>query len=134
MSPCTTSPPNYRLVLIAALMGLFAVMLDAYFSHQLKGLLNEYRQDLFSTAQRYMLAHVPVILFLSLSAGRSRLATLAGWLLVAGLLMFSGSLHLLAVFEWRPWPMVTPVGGMLLIAGWFSLVIYSLLLAKDRLR
>lgn len=128
----TSSSPDYRFVLIAALTGLFAIMLDAFVSHQLKTMLTEYRQDLFSTAQRYVMAHVPVILFLSLIAGSSRLASLAGWLMAAGLLMFSGSLYLLAIVEWRPWPMVTPVGGMMLIAGWFSLLVSAFSIAKKR--
>ena len=49
-------------------------------------------------------------------------AVLAGWLFVAGIVIFSGSLYILALTGVRKWGAVTPIGGLLFLAGWLFLL------------
>jgi uncharacterized membrane protein YgdD (TMEM256/DUF423 family) len=69
--------------------------------------------------------HLPHSMFLYLSAlfiKRSDKAAKLGWnLLFFGMLLFSGSIYLLAYYQWRWLGPVTPLGGLLLMAGWLSL-------------
>jgi uncharacterized membrane protein YgdD (TMEM256/DUF423 family) len=79
----------------------------------------------YETAVRYQMYHALALLAVGWLAGRSegRLATLAGILFVAGILIFSGSLYVLVATDVRWWGAVTPIGGVAFIAGWIFLAL-----------
>lgn len=106
----------------AALLGLLGVAMGAFGAHALKPTLAAFNTaDLWQTAVFYQLVHALALLALAIADRASRLLTVL-WL--AGLLCFSGSLYLLAVTELKAylWP-VTPLGGLLLMAGWLLLIL-----------
>ena len=76
------------------------------------------RLAVFETAARYHLVHA-----LAIVAAHLLRAPFAGWAFVAGAVVFSGSLYLLVLLD-RAWlGAVTPIGGVLLLVGWFALAI-----------
>ena len=106
---------------IAAIVGFLAVALGAFGAHGLKDvLLKNNTLDIWEKAAHYHLLHAVVLLFL---ASRNPMPS-ASWLLIFfGVVIFSGSLYLLAYTGVRWLGAITPIGGMCLLAGWLALAI-----------
>ena len=116
-----------RLTLVfAALYGGLAVCLGAFGAHALSAHLSERMQAVWHTAEQYQFYHALTLLALGLLM-RSGLAgtaiTTAAWCFIAGTLIFSGSLYLLAGSGVKILGAVTPIGGVLLIIGWIALLV-----------
>ncbi len=124
-------------LLLGALFAFLAIALGAFGSHALRAKLSPERLGQFDIGVRYQLWHA-LGLFVVVLVGAWRPAggasamftvlemgspatTLAGWLFVAGIVLFSGSLYALAVTGVRKWGMVTPFGGACFLAGWLAL-------------
>jgi len=110
-------------MLVAAVAGAVAVTLGAIGAHELKDLLAADRFDVFLTGVRYLAIHA-VILFVTgwfMLDRPGRWLAVAGFLFMAGMLLFSGSLVLLAVTPYRFLGAVAPVGGLSYVAGWLLL-------------
>ena len=106
-----------------AVAGALAVGLGAFGAHELKDLLAPDRFDVFQTGTRYLLVHA-VMLFITgwFEHERSeKMLTIAGSLFLLGMILFSGSLVVLAVSNYRFLGAVAPFGGLSLIAGWLFL-------------
>jgi uncharacterized membrane protein YgdD (TMEM256/DUF423 family) len=56
---------------------------------------------------------------------QSRWSTFSGWSFIVGQLLFSGSLYLLALTQFRAAGMITPIGGVCFLTGWFFLAIHA---------
>lgn len=114
--------PNFT-ICTAALLGFSAVLLGAFGAHALKTRLDPDLLAIFDTGCRYHLIHALAMLALSGLTPHLREQTLRGvarfWLL--GIVVFSGSLYVLAITGVRRWGLVTPVGGLLLLCGWLML-------------
>lgn len=105
---------------VGSLLAGLGVVLGAFAAHALKSRIPEDLLAVFETGIRYQMYHALGLLALAWAIHRwpaRRLVTPA-WLLVAGTAVFSGSLVLLALTGIRWLGAVTPVGGVLLIAGW----------------
>lgn len=108
----------------AALLAL-AVMLGAFGAHGLKGKLDAYSMGVYEKAVFYHFIHalgllvVPVLA--RLDAIKPGQASLVCALLAAGILIFSGSLYLLAILGMRWLGAITPLGGLSFIAAWIAL-------------
>ncbi|MCI0612280.1 DUF423 domain-containing protein, partial [bacterium] len=74
-------------------------------------------------AVRYQLIHSVTILIVAILASRGVFFQYAGWLYIAGIILFSGSLYLLANTNIRALGMITPLGGLAFLAGHFLLLI-----------
>lgn len=110
-----------HILIIAAASGMLSVALGAFGAHALKETLSEYgRVDTFELAVRYQFFHALALLFLGLDTTQKH--NLTASLLIAGMLLFSGSLYFLALTNSTTLVLVTPLGGTLLLAGWASLV------------
>ena len=106
---------------IAAIAGFLAVALGAFGAHGLKKILAQNgTATVWETAVLYHFVHAVMLLVL---AGRRPLATGPWWCFLAGLVIFSGSLYLLAATGARWLGAITPVGGTSLLAGWLWLAI-----------
>ena len=108
------------------------VALGAFGAHALKASVSPQVLTTFETGVRYQMYHGIGLLALALAIGRwpgRRLAS-AAWLLLAGTVVFSGSLYLLVLSGERWLGAITPIGGVALIAGW-CLVAWRLLAATD---
>jgi uncharacterized membrane protein YgdD (TMEM256/DUF423 family) len=101
---------------VAGLTGFLGITLGAFGAHALHGLLaaNETR-DLWNTAVLYHLVHAPAILWAATDEPFLHGAILC-WFL--GILLFSGSLYALALTKISVLGAITPIGGLLLMAGW----------------
>lgn len=106
---------------VSALLGAVGVALGAFGAHGLKGVLSAVPNGMenWKTAVFYHLLHAVVMLVVALRGGMER----AWWLLLVGVLAFSGSLYLMVPLGWKWLGPVTPVGGVLLIAGWVTVAL-----------
>lgn len=106
-------------------LALGAVVLGAFGAHALKDtLIAENSVSVWETAVRYQMWHALGLLLLSLFPKNQSPSKAAGRCLIAGTLLFSGSLYLLAIGGPRWLGPITPVGGLLLISGW-TLFLFS---------
>jgi uncharacterized membrane protein YgdD (TMEM256/DUF423 family) len=111
-------------IIVAACFGALAVVAGAFGAHGLRARVTAEQLSAWGTASQYHLVHSIVLLALGLfSVATSRSVTTPGALFVAGTVLFSGSIYLLVLTEMRWLGPVTPIGGLLLIAGWLSLLL-----------
>lgn len=105
-----------------ALMVL-GVAAGAFAAHGLKGRLSADDLDIWQTGARYHIYHALGLLAVAYASTRwnAGLVAAAGWLFVAGIVLFSGSLYLLAVTDTKVLGAITPLGGLCFLAGWCSL-------------
>ena len=111
--------------IIGALFAFLAVVLGAFGAHGLESRVTPHLLEIFKTAAYYQMVHSIALLILGLrpqTPGRRVLTNLAGWLFVAGIVVFSGSLYTLVFTENLAWGRVTPLGGLCFMAGWLVLV------------
>lgn len=104
---------------------LVAVAAGAFGAHGLRGRLTPELLAVFETASRYQMYHALGLLAVAWAVSRwpGALPVWAGWLFVAGTVLFSGSLYILALTGVRWWGAVTPLGGLAFLAGWLCLVL-----------
>jgi uncharacterized membrane protein YgdD (TMEM256/DUF423 family) len=108
---------------LAALLLAIAVALGAFGAHAMKARLAPDLQAVWQTAVQYHVWHALGLLGVGLYLLHRPDAPIAGWsawLFVAGIVLFSGSLYLLALTGTRTLGAVTPVGGAAFIAGWLA--------------
>ena len=101
-------------------MALLGVAAGAFGAHALKSMVDAARIETFEVAVRYQMFHA-IAVVLSGMLG----APAAGWCFLAGVVLFSGSLYLLVLTGARWLGAVTPVGGILFLAGWALLALES---------
>lgn len=106
---------------IAAVAGFLGVALGAFGAHGLQGLLLKNNMvDVWKTASSYHLIHAAVLLLL---ATLRPMPKLAWFLIFYGVIVFSGSLYLLAATGVHWLGAITPIGGLMLLAGWLALAL-----------
>jgi uncharacterized membrane protein YgdD (TMEM256/DUF423 family) len=110
--------------MLAGLFGALAVGLGAFGAHALESRLGADLLATYETGVRYHFYHVVALIAVAFAISRwpgSSLPVTAGWLFVAGIFIFSGSLYLL-VFTGQRWlGAITPIGGVAFIVGWLLL-------------
>lgn len=120
-----------RYLKIAAICGAIAVVFGAFGAHILKEKLGTYELDIWKTGVQYHFYHSIVLLVLGLTTflfPNVRGITRPFWFLFSGILCFSGSLYLLAlydIFHILPKSIlgpITPIGGTLFIIGWILMI------------
>ncbi|WP_415880812.1 DUF423 domain-containing protein [Methylomonas sp. BW4-1] len=102
---------------LAAVGGFIGVAMGAFGAHGLKHLLSEHLLDVYKTAVSYQMWHVLVLALIAVLP-EHKLLRMAGWCLVAGVVLFSGSLYLLAILNIGWLGMITPLGGLAFLAAW----------------
>jgi uncharacterized membrane protein YgdD (TMEM256/DUF423 family) len=109
---------------LGSLLAFLAVGLGAFGAHSLQGTFAPGMADVYETGVRYHFYHALGLLAVAFAVTRwpGATTTLAGWLFVAGIVLFSGSLYLLSVTGMRILGAVTPLGGLAFLAGWLLLV------------
>ncbi len=116
---------NSRTTLLSgALHGLLSVILGAFAAHGLSRLLPPRRLELFHTGVEYQASHALALLLVGLLAWfhESPWLRRCALLLNLGILLFSGSLYLLALTGQRQLGFITPLGGVSLVLGWMALL------------
>ncbi|MEJ5995452.1 DUF423 domain-containing protein [Pedobacter sp. Du54] len=124
---------NKRIILTAAFFGALAVVLGAFGAHSLKKIVDSESLAIWQKGVEYQFYHTFALLYLSTFARyKHKLIALAFVLFTLGIVLFSGSLYLLALkhtyhvsFASILGPL-TPIGGLCFIAGWISLFLAAL--------
>ena len=108
-----------------ACSALIAVAAGAFGAHALRSRLTPDLLTVFETGARYHMYHALALLAVAWAASRWPVGAVraAGWLFIAGTIVFSGSLYLLSLTGQRWLGAITPLGGVLLLAGWLALAI-----------
>jgi uncharacterized membrane protein YgdD (TMEM256/DUF423 family) len=109
--------------LIGALSAFVGVAAGAFGAHGLKSRLSADMLATFETGVRYQMYHALALFAAAWAHARwpGALTNASGWLFIAGTLVFSGSLYLLALTGQRWLGAVTPIGGLAFLAGWLCL-------------
>lgn len=118
---------NKSILVVGALLGASAVMSGAFGAHALQGILSDKAASWYDTAVTYHSTHALALLaagLLNIHASNgpgSRWLSTSAWCFFAGVLVFSGSLYMMAFTGITKLGMITPIGGALLIAGWLCM-------------
>lgn len=120
---------NRKFLITGAIFGLLTVIIGAFGAHGLKPLLDEAARESFETGVKYQMYHGLLLLFIgSFKMHLFRFQKLIFFLLLFGVICFSGSIYLLATnnlttIDFKGIALVTPLGGTLLIAAWVFLLV-----------
>ena len=117
-----------KTICIASALGFSAVLLGAFGAHGLKSIITAEMLAVFEVGCRYHLAQALALLALAGLTPILKQKTLC-WVTRCwgvGVVVFSGSLYALAITGIRRWGMITPIGGLLLMAGWGILFLGAL--------
>lgn len=119
---------NKQIIITASVFGMLAVIAGAFGAHGLQGSLSQRNMEVWHTAVQYQFYHVFALLFLSTFARfKNKLIALSYYFFTLGILLFCGSLYLLACRDLLNWGWlqvmgpITPIGGLLFIIGWLTL-------------
>jgi len=115
-------------LLLGSLAGFLGVGLGAFGAHGLKTRLSAEMLAVFETGVRYQMYHALALLVVSAAIGHlgsARLLVSAGWLFVAGIVLFSGSLYALALSGVATLGAITPIGGLAFLGGWACLALFA---------
>ncbi|HET8816238.1 MAG TPA: DUF423 domain-containing protein [Pseudidiomarina sp.] len=107
--------------MLGAITMAIGVILGAFGSHSLKDRLSADMLAVYQTGVQYQIYHALGLLLVAALMVPYPNATglrTGGWILLAGIILFSGSLYLLALTGWRFFGPITPVGGVCFIVGW----------------
>jgi uncharacterized membrane protein YgdD (TMEM256/DUF423 family) len=104
------------LIALGALNAAIAVAAGAFGAHGLRERLDVRALEIFETAARYQMYHALGIVLCGIIATRG--ATTAGWILQAGIIVFSGSLYALSLTGIKGLGAITPLGGLAFLIGW----------------
>jgi uncharacterized membrane protein YgdD (TMEM256/DUF423 family) len=109
---------------LAAVAGFLGVVAGTFGAHGLEGRVSEDLLETFEIGVRYQMYHALALLGVAWAADRfgGRWIMAAGWLFVAGLVIFPGTLYLLTLTGVRWWGAVTPIGGVCFLLGWLALL------------
>lgn len=127
-----------KIIIAAAILGASGIVLGAFGAHALKKVLSPDALAVFETGVKYQMYHALFLLFVATTALVSQKAKKAIVILVVfGTVLFSGSLYLLAAnalveFDFKKIGFITPIGGLLLIAAWITLLLH-IMNKKDKI-
>ena len=116
-----------KIISTGAILGMLAIILGAFGAHALKKILAIEQLTTFETGVKYQMYHALFLLFIGLSSLSQKAKKTIYFLVVLGVIFFSGSIYLLATnghfipFDFKTIGLVTPIGGLLLISAWGSL-------------
>jgi uncharacterized membrane protein YgdD (TMEM256/DUF423 family) len=110
-------------LVVGGVNGFLAVAAGAFAAHGLESKVDERTLQIFQTGAHYHLTHALAMVAVALvpKGSANRIASLAGWLFAAGIVLFSGSLYFLVLANSDALVLVTPLGGLCFLAGWLTL-------------
>ena len=127
-------------IMIGSILGFFAVAFGAFGAHALTGKVEDRLIDVWRTGASYQMYHALAVLavgIIVLYAKQNanlveveKFAKISGWLFFVGTMVFSGSLYLMVISGVSALGMLTPIGGVSLMAGWLCLGYAAILLNK----
>ncbi len=120
---------NKKILITASILGLLAVVLGAFGAHALKELITVKSQQTFETGVRYQMYHAILLLFIGSTIHiQQKTKKALYYLIVLGIILFSGSIYglatnLLTTFDFKTIGFITPIGGLLLILAWGVMIV-----------
>ncbi|MBB4634180.1 DUF423 domain-containing protein [Longimicrobium terrae] len=119
---------NRTFWILGCAMALMAVGTGAFGAHALRARLSPEMLAVWETAARYQMYHALALLAVAMAMPRASGGSwnAAGWLFTAGIVLFSGSLYVLALSGIRWLGAITPLGGVCFLAGWALLALAGL--------
>lgn len=128
---------NKTILVTGSILGIIGIILGAFAAHGLKNLISAESIQTFETGVKYQIYHALFLLVVgSMNTIQLKYKKAIFYLILAGILFFSGSIYGLATnslssFDFRTIGFITPIGGLLLITAWTVLLISFLKLKKD---
>ncbi len=117
------------MVLLGSLNAFLSVALGAFGAHGLRNKLSAEMMAIYDTAVQYHMAHALGLILVGILirlTSPSGLLNWAGILLLAGIVIFSGSLYLLSITGLRWFGAITPIGGLSFLLGWVLLAVAAI--------
>ena len=113
-----------KIWVFVAISGALTIIMGALSAHLFKGLLTNADVIRIQTAATYQMYHTLVLLILAVYHSSSAISAIqqSCWLFAMGIVLFSGSLYVYTFSDIQLLVFVTPIGGLLLILGWLSLI------------
>ena len=111
---------------LAALSGMLAVALGAFGAHVLKGIISFEMLEVYKTGVQYQFYHTFALLAVGVLMyfNPSKVLKWSAYLFLAGIVLFSGSLYVLAISGIKAVGIITPFGGIVWIVAWMLLIIH----------
>jgi len=121
-------PTSRTFITAGAIGGFLSVGFGAFGAHAIKAAISPELMAVYQTAVDYQFFHSLGLILIGLifQQQQNKLIIISGWLMIAGILIFSGSLYILSLSGIRWLGAITPVGGTAFIAAWLLLAIGSL--------
>lgn len=116
---------NPVFLLLGALSALTGVALGAFGAHGLKAVISPELLAVYQTGVSYQMYHALSLVGIAQIRQNSKLINWAGRLMISGILLFSGSLYLLALLNLKWLGMITPVGGVCFLTAWLLVTIFA---------
>ncbi|OYD06805.1 DUF423 domain-containing protein [Paludifilum halophilum] len=113
-------------ILLGAVNMFLSIAFGAFGAHGLEGKVSERMLANWQTGAQYHMAHALGLLLIGLLAGRIgavSLVSAGGWLILAGIVLFAGSLYVMALTNVTVLGAITPIGGVSFLAGWICIAI-----------
>ena len=114
-------------IIVGAINAFIAVALGAFGAHGLKDKLDAHYLEIWKTGVTYQMFHAIGILIIGLLISKVAAAspqfTWSGWLMLAGIIFFSGSLYVLSLTKIGILGAITPIGGVCFLAAWILMVV-----------
>jgi len=117
-----------QFIIIGGILAGLGVIFGAFGAHALKDILINYnRTDTFDTAVKYHFYHAFGLLIIGILSNQfpDKNFNAAGYLILTGVIIFSGSLYILCLTNMKWLGAITPIGGLLMIMGW-SFVVWKM--------
>jgi uncharacterized membrane protein YgdD (TMEM256/DUF423 family) len=107
-----------------AISGFLCVGLGAFGAHSLKNVLDEYGKSIYEKAVLYQMFHTLALFLVGVLCHlfKETSFSLAGWGFLIGIVLFSGSLYVMAITGVKWLGIITPFGGVAFLFGWFWLI------------
>lgn len=128
---------NRTILITAAILGIIAIALGAFGAHGLKQLISVDAQQTFETGVRYQIYHAITLLFVgSTTFFNQKTKKTIYFLMLIGILCFSGSIYGLATMEitainFKTIGLITPIGGVLLLSAWVVMLVSFIKSKRD---
>ena len=113
-------------IIVGAINAFLAVALGAFGAHGLKDRLDAHYLEIWKTGVTYQMFHATGILIIGMLLGKvgvSSLFSWSGWLMLVGIILFSGSLYLLSLTKVGVLGAITPIGGVCFLAAWVLMIV-----------
>jgi len=117
-----------RIIILAGINGFLAVSIGAFAAHTLRDRLSPELLDTFQTGVQYHMYHALGLFgigLLMLNFPTSNLLRISAYLMIAGIVLFSGSLYLLSITGTKWLGAITPLGGLCFLTAWVLIVWFA---------